>query len=267
MGAISSVDGNLLSSSGAFYGGSSAAHFLQEVHCSLGGSAKPHNTIYTNRASYGQTMRHPAPHPRQPQPAPGLGAPYAFQQDLVLPTRQLADYLLDIYWTKSYNLYPFIHRRSFQHAYANLWASAPSSQTPSPTPDLGLGSAGTSDPHSPGFHCALNAVFALASQLAGPELPLSDRRTLSERFFRRAEELLHVDVLDYGSLALVQTLLILAQYLQSTQFPTRCWNAVGLACRIGQGLGLHVEGPEGGRGGVEGEMRRRIWHGCHIMDR
>jgi hypothetical protein len=177
---------------------------------------------------------------------------------------------MNIYWTKSHSLYPFIHRRSFSSAYASLWASSDSSSSSSSntTPDLGLGTAATADPASPVLHCALNAIFALSAQLASPdELPLSDRQGLSERFSARAEALLHVDVLDHGSLALVQTLLVLAQYLQSTQFPTRCWNAVGLACRIGQGLGLHVEDPEARASGVEAEMRRRIWHGCHVMDR
>lgn len=103
-------------------------------------------------------------------------------------------------------------------------------------------------------------------RLAPPELLRQDRHVVSERFFARCQEYLYIDILDQGSFALVQTLLIIAQYLQSTQSPSRCWNSLGLACRIGQGLGLHVEEPNSQFDPSQVEMRRRVWHGCNIMD-
>jgi hypothetical protein len=54
-------------------------------------------------------------------------------------------------------------------------------------------------------------------------------------------------------------------FLQSTNRPNRCWNVVGMAIRIAQGLGLHVESTGGDL--VERETRRRIWWGCVLMDR
>jgi len=93
-----------------------------------------------------------------------------------------------------------------------------------------------------------------------------DRHALSERFFTRCQDYLHIDILDQGSLALVQTLLIITQYLQSTHSPSRCWNSLGLACRIGQGLGLHVEDSAAKLDPTQVELRRRVWHGCNVMD-
>lgn len=82
----------------------------------------------------------------------------------------------------------------------------------------------------------------------------------------RSRQLLHFDVLDEGDLALVQALLLLAQYLQSTQSPSRCWNVVGMACRIAQGLGLYLNEGDEQYSALELQMRRRTWHGCILLD-
>lgn len=111
-----------------------------------------------------------------------------------------------------------------------------------------------------------NSLTLVFHRLAPPSLLLQDRHGHSERFFHRARELLHIDVLDHGSLSFVQTLLIITQYLQSTQSPSRCWNSLGFACRLGQGLGLHVEDSQTDQDPRQREIRRRIWHGCNIMD-
>jgi Fungal specific transcription factor domain len=71
-------------------------------------------------------------------------------------------------------------------------------------------------------------------------------------------------------MGVVQALLMVAQYLQSTLYPNRYWNAVGVACCIAQGLGLHVDHAEGSRNALrnalELEMQRRVWHACVMMD-
>jgi hypothetical protein len=58
----------------------------------------------------------------------------------------------------------------------------------------------------------------------------------------------------------------MALLLHSTPFPSRCWNAVGMACRLAQGLGLHTESSRTSRPPLETEIRRRTWHGCVILD-
>ena len=131
---------------------------------------------------------------------------------------------------------------------------------------MGLGTPGISDSRSAVFHCALNAIFALGCQLAGTEISIQNRELLSQTFFLRSKALLHVDILDHGGIAIVQTLLIVAQYLQSTSFPSRCWTGLGLACRIGRGLGLHVEERHKQREPHNFEIRRRVWYGCVTLD-
>jgi hypothetical protein len=77
-----------------------------------------------------------------------------------------------------------------------------------------------------------------------------------------------------GSLELVQTLLLTAQYLQSTQMWGMCWNLVGLAVRLAQGIGLHLNPSDSSKHSgaqssslLDEEMRRRVWGGCVTLDR
>ena len=238
---------------GEFYGGSSAARFMQQVEEAI-----------------------PDPGPKQSSFERPRGSRWSFSNvansgakalNVVLPTRDLADALLENYFAKSHSLYPFVYRPLFTRAYEDLWKPSHELRRDTIECDLGLGSPGLSDSQSVVFHCALNAVFALSCQLSAPVIQQHDRESLSQTFFSRCRSLLHVDILDHGSIALVQTLLIVAQYLQSTSFPSRCWTSIGLACRIGQGVGLHVEDSSFPRRDArEVEVRRRVWYGCTLLD-
>ncbi|GKT88852.1 fungal specific transcription factor [Colletotrichum tofieldiae] len=85
-----------------------------------------------------------------------------------------------------------------------------------------------------------------------------------ERIF----DLLQLSLWDTGSIELIQCLLIMSQYLQSTNNPHQTWMIVGSAVRIAQGLGLHL--PETSlelSSDSERDLVKRIWHGCLLMDR
>ncbi|KFY78694.1 hypothetical protein V499_02187 [Pseudogymnoascus sp. VKM F-103] len=243
-----------LSSVNEFYGGSSAARFMEQVEEAIPGTNQPQSYATRPQANLRRASK---PVRRASKP-----------QGLSLPTRDLADTLLENYWAKSHSLYPFVYKPVFTRAYEDLWKPVElhRGQGESRDCDLGLGTPGISDSQSTVYHCALNAIFALSCQLSGPEILQHDRDSLSQTFFLRCRGLLHVDILDHGSIALVQTLLIVAQYLQSTSFSSRCWTSLGLACRIGQGIGLHVETSGFQRDEREVELRRRVWYGCTVMD-
>lgn len=168
--------------------------------------------------------------------------------DCVLPNRTTADALMRIFWTNIYPLYPFIHRPSFQKDYDALWKG-------NPVPGARM------------FHCILNAVFALSCQI-DRNLPSETRESASTTYFGRAEKLLQLDFLDPGNFETVQALLLLAQYLQGTNSPSRSWRVVGLAIRTAQSLGLHKESVRtAAMTQKEREMFRRVWHGCVLLDR
>ncbi|PYI11787.1 hypothetical protein BO78DRAFT_382439 [Aspergillus sclerotiicarbonarius CBS 121057] len=175
-----------------------------------------------------------------------------------LPPQQLADYLLNCYFDKIHILYPFIHKPSFLRVYKSLWTSEAG---PTPLSGMGLGDPSIS---SPMFYCALNIIFALGCQFS--KLDHTAREATSEEFFQRSQSLLNVISLDKGDLALVQTLLLTSQYLQGGESPSRCWNIIGLACRVAQSLGMHSLKADRNRTPAQIQMRRRVWHGCVMLD-
>ncbi|KAN0122781.1 Fungal specific transcription factor domain containing protein [Hyaloscypha variabilis] len=185
---------------------------------------------------------------------------------LVLPTRDLADMLLGIYWSKLYPVAAIIYKPAFVAALEGLWKPKKELRNTLGGFDLGIGTFGVSDSRTTLFHCALNAIFAWTCQFACTMLPKEERESLAQTFFLRSKKLLSIHLLDHGSLAHVQTLLLFALCIPSTLFPSQCWNIIGLACRMAQGIGLHVESSPVQRARCELEVRRRVWCACMIMD-
>jgi hypothetical protein len=220
-----------------YFGRSSAKSFMRQVRVTV--EAKSQEPC----ASLGYSSQ-------MPPVAAGLTTTHSHtvEPDYVLPPRSTADRLIQIYWTESHTLYPFVHKPSFQKEYEELWT-------------------GSDSPNTPMFHCILNIAFALGCQL-NAAIPPESRESVSMVYFERSRQLLHFDILEGGDFEVVQALLLMGQYLQSTNSPSRCWNVVGMAVRIAQGLGLHHQGTKSMLSTQrDREMRRRVWHGCVLMDR
>lgn len=180
--------------------------------------------------------------------------------DFSLPPRKLADWLLEVYFTNNHLFYPWVHKESFMVTYEGLWTNQESTAL-GDLPDVGLG--GHSCP--PGvFYCALNAMFAIACQFSS--MPPRDKRTSSAMFYERMKSLMNIDILDSGSLAYVQALLLVAIYLQCTPHPKRCWNVIGMAHRMAVGLGLQKRRQSDDLTSLEKEIRWRAWCACVQMD-
>ncbi|OAP63460.1 hypothetical protein AYL99_02687 [Fonsecaea erecta] len=169
--------------------------------------------------------------------------------DYVLPPRQQADRLLEVYWKIVDPLYPFVDKEDFMGKYQTLW-------TGNPTMDDEVC-----------FICLLNAIFAISCILDSSIRP-PDRVSSGEGFYKRA--LVHFDLefLQHRSVHTVQCLLLLAQYLQSTSEPQQCWLFAGLAIRIAQSLGLDLPSTSARTSsGKPNDFLRKVWHGCVLMDR
>jgi hypothetical protein len=107
-------------------------------------------------------------------------------------------------------------------------------------------------------------MLALGCQFS--DMPTTERDQLSTSLVGRFRNLLQIDFLDDGSLSLVQSLLLVAQYHRCTKSPSRCWNVIGMACRVAQGIGMHLDVETVERISLAVEMKRRVWHGCLLLD-
>jgi hypothetical protein len=225
-----------------FFGSSSAGSFMTQIKSAIDAKVG----VASQRPSFSGTAKAPL-FTTSPTTHPGSARNASIEY--VLPPRKTADNLVGVYWELVYPLYPFLDRQSFEDAYQSVWS----------------GSESTTDERI--FMCTLNVVFALACQLSESIRP-ENREDSAKAYFKRAQELLQLDFWDIGSTELIQCLLLMGQYLQSTSTPHQCWMVVGHAVRMAQGLGFHL--PESSfelHSNREREFSRVIWHGCVLMDR
>ena len=190
---------------------------------------------------------------KRPERLPGWASGAA-----LLPRRRNADDFLACYWEFIHPLFPVLHKPSFLKQYQTLWANE---QDPEARDIDSLGLEELI------FTATLNLVFALGCSFSNLVAP-AQKNPMSDEFYQKSRHLLLFEVLDSTSLSLVQMLCLTGVYLQSTQYANRCWNSVGLAIRVAQSLGLHLNEVAGRKiPQLEREMRRRVWHTCVILDR
>ncbi|KAH7470112.1 hypothetical protein FOMA001_g14006 [Fusarium oxysporum f. sp. matthiolae] len=230
-------------------------------------------TLTLNRQEdefFGQSSVHSllreVPHPDRHRPAAPLrnrdrsSATSLLTAEFALPPRQVADKFLDLYFDSVHIFYPWCHSTWFRKRYEALWTS-----TGYPGAEMGqagdIGVGGDQCPET-SFFCVLNAMFALGCEFS--DLP--EKESASAMFSSRMRSLLQMDILDKGDLSHVQALLLAGHYALSSEYPIRCYNIIGLACRIAVGLGLHTERHADQRSVMENEVRRRVWYGCLQME-
>jgi len=170
--------------------------------------------------------------------------------DFVLPSRRVANHLIErlfedatIHW---------IDRLEFMKWYDELWT----------------GDHEAKDPVDERIKYAnLNIMFALVYQ--HKQVSTAENQTLlAQTYFRRAQKLLQLSILDLNRLDLLWTLLLLLQWLQSINHVHRCTSVVGLCILIARNLGIHVpERVAALPNQRQREICRRAWHGCIMMDR
>lgn len=173
--------------------------------------------------------------------------------EYVLPARKVADRLLDIHWNLSQVIFPWLDRLRFMRWYESLWTQHDGPEDPYLDEQI--------------CFCMLNTIFAMSYKL-DPAVSAEEQDNLSNAYFERAQKLLCFNLLDIGHINLVQALLLIGQYLQSTNMPQKCFQCVGLAIWIAQDIGLHItETCLALETQHDREIALRTWHGCLLMDR
>lgn len=219
-----------------FFGSSSAGGFMRQIKIAVNKEV-PSGTTNTSSLLF-------------PPLAAKEQTALSSMSNHVLPQRRLADRMMEIYWNIVFPLYPFFDREKLNADYVKIWNGE------------------EADPRDEEMlMCTFNLIFALGCQLSESIKP-EDRAAAAGSFFSRAQELLQPNLWRSGSTALIQCLLLMAQYLQSTDCADQCWMVTGMAIRSAQGLGLHLPETSSRLDSVQGkELARRVWHGCVLMDR
>jgi hypothetical protein len=246
-----------------FFGQSSVHSLLREVSHP---DQRRSGSALTSAAAPG--ARDPPRHPDTEQSSLSSSlfpATTLLTAEYALPPRQVADQLLQLYFDNVHIFYPWTHSTSFRRRYESLWTPGGypgpsiSDSNDDSSGDIGLG--GDRCPAA-SFFCALNAMFALGCEFSG----LPQKEATSAMFSARMRSLLQADILDQADLSHVQALLLAGHYLLTSEYPVRCYNIVGLACRSAMGLGLYTERHADQRSAAENEIRRRVWYGCLQME-
>ncbi|KAM3421595.1 hypothetical protein BST61_g1982 [Cercospora zeina] len=241
-GLATLADGN----DGSVYGPSSTVAFLRHVMPHASGTATP----------FDRSLADADVKPRPSAPAPDRHLPRT-EGLAVLPKRRQADNFLMCYWEFIHPLFPVLHRPTFLRKYEALWIDDAHDAS----------NANDSEVEEATFTSTLHLVFAIGCQFSAL-VDAAQKSSVADDFFQRARQSYAYDILDSTSISVVQMLVLTGVYLQSTQHARRCWNSVGLAIRMAQSLGLHVDQSfRQSLSQVEQQMRLRIWHTCIHLDR
>lgn len=194
----------------------------------------------------GESTSSPRPGPQLPTPSTATSRVHDTQK--VLPTRKQADYLVRIYWEVVDPLYPFLDRPCWEASCRALFDGSPIGT------DKNI------------FHATLNVLLAISTQFVESQ-SIALRDNASRVYFGRAQDLVPLNTWEPGSVELVQYLLLVSQYLQSTEQPHQTWIVVAYAVRIAQSLGLHLSESSEHSNPQDRELLRAVWYGCVLMDR
>lgn len=181
-----------------------------------------------------------------------------------LPLRRSADSLVTRYFSRHNLAFPVLHERTFRRQYEKLWDSAPAA------------CCGLCQQRSQG-KLLLSTIYALFAYASLFETNQPEQNAIKAKsFFGMAQE---VDLLGVLSnevgIELVQLLLLMAKYLQSTEQLSKFKNISDLTFRMAQSMGLHYSVSEAQKRGLlsdpatqlECEMRARVWYACVLLER
>lgn len=180
-----------------------------------------------------------------------------FLQSVILPPRREADSYLSCYWDHVHATVPILHRKSFMNVYNKIWSNDPIQET-------GTSDEGNAIHTLRAFYSTFNSVMAMGCQSAS-SVDDQSSDVSADVFFSRAKDLLTGDVMERGSVKIVQALVLIAHFQQNTDRIDACWSTIGMAIRIAHGSGIDIDVLSENQ--AQREERRRTWWCCVLLDR
>ena len=270
MGTVSSDDSRTFETNPniAFFGPSSLVDLMSKIRTTLDTSEIMRSTSFISaRTGSGDPFTSESPRGTQlTDSRVALKPCFEDFPDILIPPRREADRLVDSYFRNVQVLRPYLHEPTFREQYKGIWAADSSERTIS---EMSSREYVLEVVKRRIFSITLNLVFALGCRADPSRIP-KERLSRSEAFYLRTQHWSTYKISHFGSLELVQAMLLAGHYLQTTERAAECWNIVGLTVRIAQGIGLHLEPPCASAARftqLQLEMRRRVWAACMGLDR
>ncbi|KAM6495549.1 Fungal specific transcription factor domain containing protein [Amanita muscaria] len=176
-------------------------------------------------------------------------------EDVEYPERDLADKLVEAYFTRLHFLMPVLDKPSFLDHYRHLMDNKDNLRV--------VRSQGA-------FIALIFSVFACAAPLVNDHRLTSDKRIdeggMGMLYYERALTLQYISHANI-QIAHVQCFILLSSFLCSVNCLPQAWLLVGQAVRSAQDLGLHRSPRRLLVSPIEKETRRKIWWGVYTLDR
>lgn len=153
--------------------------------------------------------------------------------------KHIADNMIDAYFRIYHVSYPIIHEPTFRAQYSEVI------RRPSGGSWFILA-----------YVMAALGVYTTATTLNNLDLDL----------FYHAKSLLSFDLLEVGSVTMVQALTLISNYQQKRDKPNSAYSYSGLAARMAMALGLHKDFQGWKIPPLSMEIRRRVWWTLSIFD-
>ena len=153
--------------------------------------------------------------------------------------RHIADSMIDAYFRIYHVSYPIVHEPTFRAQYSEV--------IPRPNGRSWYILA---------YVMAALGVYTTATTLNNLDLDI----------FHHTKSLLSFDVLEVGSLTMVQALTLISNYQQKRDKPNAAYSYSGLAARMAMALGLHKDFQGWKISPLSMEIRRRVWWTLSIFD-
>lgn len=181
-----------------------------------------------------------------------ISTAYVSSSSESLPKHHVAQLLFERYFSIVNPIWPFLLEDECSDLLSRTWESQ--------------------EPLDPICVAQLNLIFCLSCRSYNDNLdeksPFEDTSRASFEFYSRAREYVVLNSFDLANMRMLQTLLLMAQYQQSTLRSRQCYLTIGHAARMAQELGLHIPLPESPfLSPLNRELRLRLWWGCFSLDR
>ncbi|RDW59219.1 hypothetical protein BP5796_12143 [Coleophoma crateriformis] len=169
---------------------------------------------------------------------------------LDLLPRQVADNLVELFFSKVHCDFPVFHRALFQATYEGMWESLPNTE--------------------PAWLMTLYMVFILGLELCSDDsfygISVAQKEAMKAIYLSKARALLP-EVISGCTLGHVQALMLYCRHLHISRQRNTCWNIAGSAIRIAIAIGMHRNGTNLKCGPLERELRKRVWWTLYAFER